>query len=175
MCVWSWSTCTRTSSYASTYDSSEATSPRLTTALEYAVLSLLSVSAVTCRSSTVSAGAMNEKNGIATLYDVLAALGSTTTSATIYAVISPLESLLTGYKRVVVKDSAVNAVCYGAKLMLPGLLRYESGMALMSGLHSALSSLPFKDAAVSYVWALRAILGSWPSSGLSSLATSVWL
>ncbi len=39
-------------------------------------------------------------------------------------VIRPLESLLVGYKRVVVKDSAVNAVCYGAKLMIPGLLRY---------------------------------------------------
>lgn len=25
------------------------------------------------------------------------------------------------------KDSAVNALCYGAKLMIPGLLRYESG------------------------------------------------
>lgn len=25
--------------------------------------------------------------------------------------------------RVVVKDSAVNAVCYGAKLMIPGVLR----------------------------------------------------
>lgn len=39
--------------------------------------------------------------------------------------IRPLESLLTNFKRVVVKDSAVNAVCYGAKLMIPGLLRYE--------------------------------------------------
>ena len=39
-------------------------------------------------------------------------------------VIRPLESLLTTYKRIVVKDSAVNAVCYGAKLMIPGLLRY---------------------------------------------------
>ena len=39
----------------------------------------------------------------------------------------PLETLLTNYKRVVVKDSAVNAVCYGAKLMIPGLLRYENG------------------------------------------------
>lgn len=26
----------------------------------------------------------------------------------------------------VVKDSAVNAICYGAKLMIPGLLRYEA-------------------------------------------------
>ncbi|KAF9279463.1 centromere/microtubule-binding protein cbf5, partial [Mortierella alpina] len=25
-------------------------------------------------------------------------------------------------------DSAVNAICYGAKLMIPGLLRYESGI-----------------------------------------------
>jgi predicted ribosome-associated RNA-binding protein Tma20 len=31
---------------------------------------------------------------------------------------------MVGYKRIVVKDSAVNAVCYGAKLMIPGLLRY---------------------------------------------------
>ena len=30
-------------------------------------------------------------------------------------VVSPLEVLLMNYKRVVVKDSAVNAICYGAK------------------------------------------------------------
>lgn len=38
-----------------------------------------------------------------------------------------LQTLLINYKRIVVKDSAVNALCYGAKLMVPGLLRYESG------------------------------------------------
>lgn len=43
-------------------------------------------------------------------------------------VIMPLEAVLTTYKRLVVKDSAVNAICYGAKLMLPGLLRYENGI-----------------------------------------------
>ena len=42
--------------------------------------------------------------------------------------IMPLEAVLTTYKRLVVKDSAVNAICYGAKLMLPGLLRYENGI-----------------------------------------------
>lgn len=31
---------------------------------------------------------------------------------------------MTSYKRLVVKDSSVNAICYGAKLMLPGLLRF---------------------------------------------------
>jgi H/ACA ribonucleoprotein complex subunit 4 len=45
-------------------------------------------------------------------------------------VIRPLECLLVGYKRIVVKDSAVNAVCYGAKLMIPGLLRYEADIAV---------------------------------------------
>ena len=43
-------------------------------------------------------------------------------------VILPLEAVLTTYKRLVVKDSAINAICYGAKLMLPGLLRYENGI-----------------------------------------------
>ena len=38
----------------------------------------------------------------------------------------PLEILLTSYKRLVVKDSAVNAICHGAKFMIPGLLRFEN-------------------------------------------------
>lgn len=37
---------------------------------------------------------------------------------------------MVGYKRIVIKDSAVNAVCYGAKVMIPGLLRYEADIAL---------------------------------------------
>jgi H/ACA ribonucleoprotein complex subunit 4 len=28
------------------------------------------------------------------------------------------------------KDSAVNAVCYGAKIMLPGVLKYEDGIEM---------------------------------------------
>ena len=40
----------------------------------------------------------------------------------------PLETLLVGYKRIVVKDTSINAVCYGAQLMLPGVLRYESNI-----------------------------------------------
>lgn len=40
-------------------------------------------------------------------------------------VIIPLEVLLTNYRRVVVKDSTVNAICYGAKLMVPGVLRFD--------------------------------------------------
>lgn len=45
-------------------------------------------------------------------------------------VVRPLEVLLLGYKRVFVKDSAVNAICYGAKLMIPGLLRFSDDIAM---------------------------------------------
>ena len=59
------------------------------------------------------------------------------------------------------KDSAVKAVCYSAKLVFPGLLRYESGPVLMLSQQSALSCLPFNSATRSNVLALRATLGSW--------------
>ncbi|CAL8090425.1 unnamed protein product [Calicophoron daubneyi] len=41
-------------------------------------------------------------------------------------VIMPLEKLLVGHKRIMLKDTAVSAICYGAKLMLPGVLRYDN-------------------------------------------------
>lgn len=41
-------------------------------------------------------------------------------------VIMPLELILTNLKRIIIKDSSINAVCYGAKLMIPGVLRYDN-------------------------------------------------
>jgi predicted rRNA pseudouridine synthase len=75
----------------------------------------------------VRSGAMDEKDGMVTLHDVLDAqwlMDNQRDESYLRKVIRPLESLLTTYKRIVVKDSAVNAVCYGAKLMIPGLLRF---------------------------------------------------
>ena len=75
----------------------------------------------------VRSGAMDEQAGMVTLHDVLDAKwihDNNMDETYLRKVISPLESLLTTYKRLVVKDSAVNAVCYGAKLMVPGLLRF---------------------------------------------------
>jgi H/ACA ribonucleoprotein complex subunit 4 len=74
---------------------------------------------------------MAEGKGMVTLHDVLDAQwmhDNNRDESYLRKVISPLESLLTTYKRIVVKDSAVNAVCYGAKLMIPGLLRFEAGI-----------------------------------------------
>lgn len=80
----------------------------------------------------VRSGAMGESLGnMVTLHDVLDARFMADTyndESYLRRVIAPLETLLTTYKRIVVKDSAVNAVCYGAKLMIPGLLRYEAGI-----------------------------------------------
>ena len=79
----------------------------------------------------VRSGAMGEDDSIVTLHDLLDAqwvMDNTRDETYLRRVIRPLESLLTTYKRIVVKDSAVNAVCYGAKLMIPGLLRYEPGI-----------------------------------------------
>ncbi|PUU74501.1 pseudouridine synthase [Tuber borchii] len=79
----------------------------------------------------VRSGALSENDNIVTLHDVLDAqwlVDNSRDESYLRRVIRPLESLLTTYKRIVVKDSAVNAVCYGAKLMIPGLLRYEAGI-----------------------------------------------
>ncbi|GAA5903933.1 pseudouridine synthase CBF5 [Sporobolomyces salmoneus] len=81
----------------------------------------------------VRSGAMSENDEIVTMHDVLDAqwlYDNTRDESYLRRVVRPLESLLTGYKRIVVKDSAVNAICYGAKLMIPGLLRYESDIEL---------------------------------------------
>lgn len=77
----------------------------------------------------VRSGILSEKEGMVTMHDVLDAQYTYDTNkdeSYLRWAIKPLEYLLTNYKRIVVKDSAVNAICYGAKLMLPGLLRYAS-------------------------------------------------
>ena len=79
----------------------------------------------------VRSGAMGEAGNMVTMHDVLDAQWTydvQKSEAYLRRVVMPLECLLTGHKRLVVKDSAVNAVCYGAKLMIPGLLRYSSGI-----------------------------------------------
>ena len=45
-------------------------------------------------------------------------------------IIKPLESLLTKHKRIIVEDSAVNAICYGAPIMMSGVLRYDDGIEM---------------------------------------------
>lgn len=81
----------------------------------------------------VRSGIQSENEGIVTMHDVLDAqyqYDNSKDESYLRRVVKPLEALLTTHKRLVVKDSAVNAICYGAKLMLPGLLRYENGIEM---------------------------------------------
>ncbi|XVE61067.1 hypothetical protein DITRI_Ditri06bG0010000 [Diplodiscus trichospermus] len=77
----------------------------------------------------VRSGILGEKDNMVTMHDVMDAqwvYDNYRDESFLRRVIMPLEVLLTSYKRLVVKDSAVNAICYGAKLMIPGLLRFEN-------------------------------------------------
>ncbi|KAK1440782.1 hypothetical protein QVD17_06613 [Tagetes erecta] len=79
----------------------------------------------------VRSGIMGEKDNMVTMHDVMDGqwmYDNYRDESYLRRVIMPLEVLLTSYKRLVVKDSAVNAICYGAKLMIPGLLRFENGI-----------------------------------------------
>jgi len=81
----------------------------------------------------VRSGALSENDDMVTMHDVMDAqwlYDNTRDESYLRRAIRPLECLLIGYKRIVVKDSAVNAVCYGAKLMIPGLLRYEADISV---------------------------------------------
>uniref|UniRef100_A0A0D9VUF4 Uncharacterized protein n=1 Tax=Leersia perrieri TaxID=77586 RepID=A0A0D9VUF4_9ORYZ len=77
----------------------------------------------------VRSGILGESDNMVTMHDVMDArwaMDNYNDESYLRRVVMPLEVLLTSYKRLVVKDSAVNAICYGAKLMIPGLLRFEN-------------------------------------------------
>ncbi|XP_065331633.1 H/ACA ribonucleoprotein complex subunit DKC1 [Cloeon dipterum] len=81
----------------------------------------------------VRSGNQGENQGLSTMHDVLDAqwlYENHKDESYLRRVIHPLEGLLVKHKRIVMKDSAVNAVCYGAKIMLPGVLRYDDGIEM---------------------------------------------
>lgn len=81
----------------------------------------------------VQSGSMGETDNMVTMHDVLDAqwlYDNHNDESYLRTIIQPLEALLVKFKRVVVKDSSVNAICYGAKLMIPGLLRFEDDISV---------------------------------------------
>jgi H/ACA ribonucleoprotein complex subunit 4 len=79
----------------------------------------------------VRSGALAETDNLVTMHDVLDAqhvYDTTKDESYLRRIVMPLEVLLTDFKRIVVKDSAVNAICYGAKFMIPGLLRFADNI-----------------------------------------------
>jgi len=81
----------------------------------------------------VRSGIQSEQEGMMTMHDILDAqwvYDNHKDETYLRRVIRPLEALLTNHKRIIMKDSAVNAVCYGAKIMLPGILRYDDAIEM---------------------------------------------
>ncbi|KAK7090673.1 H/ACA ribonucleoprotein complex subunit DKC1-like [Littorina saxatilis] len=81
----------------------------------------------------VRSGIQSEQDGMVTMHDVKDAMymhDEMKSDDYLRRAIKPLEALLTNHKKIFIKDSAVNAVCYGAKVMLPGVLRYSDGIDL---------------------------------------------
>lgn len=81
----------------------------------------------------VRSGIQGEKEGMVTMHDILDAQWAYENhkdESYLRRVIKPLEGLLIAHKRIFIKDSAVNAVCYGAKVLLPGILRYDDGIEI---------------------------------------------
>ena len=76
-------------------------------------------------------GIQSENDNMVTMHDLLDAqyaFDHYKDESYLRRVIKPLEALLVSHKRIIMKDSAVNAVCYGAKILLPGVLRYDDGI-----------------------------------------------
>ena len=79
----------------------------------------------------VRSGAMTEDKYMYTMHDVLDAqyvLDKEGDESYLRRVVKPLEILLTGFKRIVVKDTAITAITYGAQLMVSGVLCFENGI-----------------------------------------------
>lgn len=81
----------------------------------------------------VRSGIMDENKYLVTMHDVKDSIWryeNYKDDSYLRKVVIPQEVLLTNFPRIVVKDSTVNSICYGAKLMLPGVLRYDNGIEL---------------------------------------------
>ncbi len=76
-------------------------------------------------------GVISEDDHLSTMHDVMDAqwmLDNMQDESYLRRVILPCEYLLTNHKRIIIKDSAINAVCYGAKLMIPGVARFDANI-----------------------------------------------
>jgi H/ACA ribonucleoprotein complex subunit 4 len=75
------------------------------------------------------AGPFNE-NGIVTLHELSAAQEDfeAGNEAPLRAILRPMEVALTSLPQVIIRDSAVDAVCHGAELALPGIVKLDSAI-----------------------------------------------
>ncbi len=74
------------------------------------------------------AGPFSENDGIVTLHELSAAQSDfeAGNEAPLQNIIKPMEVALSALPHIVIRDSAVDAVCHGAELALPGIVKLDS-------------------------------------------------
>lgn len=100
--------------------------------LFYDMGEVLAVGATMVELRRTKVGPLDEARGIVTLHELDIALRKWKESndeSELRRVVWPIESCLDGIKKVVVKDSAVDAVCHGAMLAIPGVVSLSKGIA----------------------------------------------
>jgi H/ACA ribonucleoprotein complex subunit 4 len=79
----------------------------------------------------IRAGPFTEKSGLVTLHDIAyyqELWQQTKDEAAIRRFIQPMEKVLELLPKIIIRDSAVDAVCHGASLAAPGVLAIDSGI-----------------------------------------------
>ena len=76
------------------------------------------------------AGPLTEDDGLVTLHELSAAQAEFEAGdpSALRKIIKPMEVALTALPKVLVRDSAVDAVCHGAELALPGIAQLDSAI-----------------------------------------------
>lgn len=76
------------------------------------------------------AGSFTENDGSVTLHELSAAQTEYEAGddAHLRRIIKPMEIALTSLPQILIRDSAVDAVCHGAELAMPGIVKYDSAI-----------------------------------------------
>jgi H/ACA ribonucleoprotein complex subunit 4 len=133
----------------------------------------------------------NENQKLVTLHelaDAFAQWQEKNDDSKLYKMILPIEHALTEIKAVVIRDSAVDALCHGAQLAIPGILQVSPGLAkgdlvgiytqkgeVVALAESLLSENEIKDATKGYAFQTKRIImapNTYPKSWRSKTATT---
>ena len=99
--------------------------------LIYDIGEVLGVGATMVELRRTVVGPLKESDGFVTMHqlsDAVFRLRGGDESA-LRALVKPIEDSLGATKRIVIRDSAVDAICHGARLGIPGMLSMSSGIA----------------------------------------------
>jgi H/ACA ribonucleoprotein complex subunit 4 len=99
--------------------------------LVYDIGEVLSVGATMVELRRTKVGPLREEDGFATLHQLSDAVFKLRAGeeAQLKRVMRPVEDCIGQIKRVSIRDSAVDAVCHGARLAVPGILSASEGIA----------------------------------------------